>query len=94
MQRQRHARTDRGAFAGCGQFNVARVPCLPVFVHEGRFAVVDEFDDRHHLRERKQPADVIAVIMRGDGVVDLRDSGVVHHGLDAIRIGVFRSLEA
>ena len=56
--------------------------------------MVDELDDRHHLRERKQPSDVIAVIVRGDGVVDLRDPGVVHDGLDTIRIGIFRPFEA
>jgi hypothetical protein len=39
--------------------------------------VIDEFHDRHSLRQLTKAADVVAVVMRDDHVIDLRKAGVV-----------------
>jgi hypothetical protein len=49
-------------------------------------SVVDEMPDRHARRELRHAAKMIAVPMRGDEMIDLRQAGLFGGGHDAIRI--------
>jgi hypothetical protein len=52
--------------------------------------VVDVFADRHLCRQRRQATEVIAMPVRDDQMIDLRDARVFHGFDDAARVTLRR----
>ena len=78
-----------GAFCRIGRYETKPASRLP-FCSGVYGSGIENAADRHLVRERGDAADVVAVIVRDDEVVDPLDAGILHRSDDALGVAPWR----